>query len=123
MAPATSCASSTPPALACEAAGRRSGGLLGGVMLLVAVVLLVALLVVLLLVARMMSVMLVMGRRHHRLHQGGRQGERGQGSEQVANPHVGVSFLREETPGRGGRLKRALPACPEHRRGLPGPAP
>src|SRR5262245_32370709 len=89
--------------------------------LLVTVVL--VMLLVLLVVGGVMSVMLVMGRRHHRLHQGGRQGERGQGSEQVANPHVGVSFLMKETPGGGGRLKEALPACPECRWGLPGPAP
>src|SRR5262245_47782847 len=100
MASATSCASSTPPALACEAAGRRSGGLLGlgRVVLLVAVMLLVMLLV-LLVVGGVMSVMLVMGRRHHRLRQRGREGESGQGGQQVANPHGGISFLLRRRAG------------------------
>src|SRR5262249_36420944 len=86
-----------------------SGGLLLGVMLPVALVVALAVMVmvvvlVVVVAGGVMRVVLVMGRRHHRLHQGGRQGERGQGSEQVANPHVGVSFLGEKTPGGGGRL-------------------
>src|SRR5262249_34200263 len=93
MAPATSCASSTPPALACEAAGRRSGSLLG----LGRVVMLVVLLVVL--AGAMMTGVLVMGRRHHGLRQRGREGESGQRGQQVANPHGGSSFLRRRRAG------------------------
>src|SRR5262249_49912010 len=90
------------------------------VVALVAVVLLVVLLA-LLVVCGVMSVMLVMGRRHHRLDQGGRQGKRGQGSEQVANPHDGISFLSwgDAPPGR--KVKTGSPGVPRKPIGLPKP--
>src|SRR5262245_8481506 len=106
--------SSAPPALARAAAWRRSGGLLGlalvSVLLvaMVLVVLLVVLLVLLALVVRsVMSVMLVMGGGHHGLHQGGRQRERGQGGEQVANPHDEGLLSSTERARTDGRLKGA----------------
>src|SRR4029453_14071892 len=122
IAPATSCASPTPPALAREVAGRRSGGLTG--LRLVGGLLVGRLLVGRLLVGLLLDLMMVVVMRMMMLHrlrcphgrsgEGGRDGESAEQGLQFGNVHGEISFLPPETSGFPRRLNAACPA-PEQR--------